>query len=388
MGILTQLLTQASGQLLDFGFDQLDALVTRKIQEGNLKGALEELDKYAEWGDQQVAQRQQQGGVLPLDNGPNAAVPLPGQSGPMRNGAPTDWIPNDRDINFGKILGNPTTAEQFRAQRNLYMSNDPYYVQQEMDRKRQESEMQALQTGLGTLVGQGNVAPYEATAFMNKDPYFSVNRLQEMEAQGAGRTETAQEMAKEPGRIASHKRALERQQAPHWTKGGGGDGGGGAVNAIGPAFPDTVTKNLLKYSIFTREIGLDDNGNKVYGLNEAGQLAKDNIINRYSSEKKPNYYKIEADEVAKARAASKEVTLQEHKRIKEKGINMLGVDVPTVNTPPEGAKPQPSTKIAAPSRQNPTTVKMIDDAKNLNATPQEIHDAIIDQGEIPEDYGY
>ncbi|RJQ39446.1 MAG: hypothetical protein C4555_03270 [Dehalococcoidia bacterium] len=147
MGILTNLVNSLASEILDFGFGQLDAYVTRELQEGRTENAFIAADAWENDKIQQIAQANQGAGILPI-GGTNYQMQIPESMGlsPQPATSPLDLIPGDKAM--GQIQQSPLAAEMVRSRYQQLIQQDPYFIQQEAQRKQQES-MQDLNKQLG-----------------------------------------------------------------------------------------------------------------------------------------------------------------------------------------------------------------------------------------------
>lgn len=252
MGILTNAVNGLISQVLDFGFDQLDNFVTRKIQEGQYEEAFQAADQWENDAIQRMSGAGQGGGILP--------------TGPM------DLVPSNQ--NMAAIQKSPLASEMVRARQQQFLQNDPYFLQQAAKRKQQES-MQELNKQLGFETFKQNQGGTQTA----RDIFGGGDITQEQRNILSGQRTTALEDAKA---LAKEKAmARKAQLKPPMASPGAvttrvseAQGQGEIVSAVTPSDISRMEKVLMSQKDFSEETvdgkRLNVNGENV--LNQAADI--------------------------------------------------------------------------------------------------------------------
>ena len=286
MGILTNLVDNLEDELLNFGFNQIDAYVTREIQEGRDENAFNALDK---WENQLVqnyglASKVQSGSF----NMPGAD--LVGSRGVLPT-SPEGQVYMDAFSNIPPVppeIAKSNAAFQIFNQRySDALQNNPATLQREIQQKAQENRMGLVKDLASQGYTQNQMGFQEALGAYDQPSTYDLpreERNRRSQERQFGMSQ-AQWEAGEPYKVEASKRALFNKQQPGY---GAGADAGGPVNAITlDAYNKSRQLIANKYPHLSQTV-MDENLKKIKVPNARGDRVAEIFVDLKSRTKKPN----------------------------------------------------------------------------------------------------
>lgn len=372
MGILTTAIGQLTNELLSFGFGQLDDFVTRKIQEGRDEEAFAAADAWEKQALQGI-----QGGSGILGGGGDFQMPaLPPEIGQS-----------------------PEASKYLFPRYQQIIKQDPDIVGMQRERFLDEKGIGARSTAFGKLAGQRDIGTEAIVPGVRGDIDFSAGQLQESHAQGSGLTTKAQESAKEPFRDIAMQREIRKKQTPSYKQlQGGGGGGDGSFNVPGE-FLNRAEKEILR----------DKSGVYVTAPESKSMFTPDDyrknpallLVDRESKEKPAltdrglRVMQIAEEIAAKSKnrqplSIINEAKAREKKEFKEqsKSSALQGAQRPGIQINPNPTPAAPERAKEVQTGRDPATENKIRVLRQKGITPEQIKQALKEEGKNPADYGY
>lgn len=384
MGILGTAINQLTGQLFNFGFDQLDDFVTRKIQEGRDEEAFAALDQWEEDAlrNIQLSQTNQ-----PFLFGGQQVDPATVQGqGILQGQFGIPQVPS-------AIAKSPLAGQAFTQILPKVLANDPFFAEQERQRAIQEAITGARQTAFGGLARQRDIGTGAIGPGIRGEIDFTAPQLQESQARGAGLKTAFQETAKEPSRQRRFQERMQLKQTP----GARARGGGGSKDDSTTIFSSVTDSDISRITsmLKTSPEYYDVNAKQ---LTERGLNVLNNVGEIIPGQKKKNLIKARQEAVKREKEQFEQTRQEERARFgTPPGINRLGVSgtatVPRFQqeTPTEALESvQPSIGRGTQTQESQSTLTDLQinalerQARNLSPQQkQEMREKLVQRGIDP-----
>ena len=379
MGILSNVVES----LVGVGVNQLDNWITRSIQQGREEeafAALAQLDNQieAKYAQQQSLINGQ--GILPATNSLTAGA---GEgSMPVGVGTPA-W--NEAMSNASQLpeidpsIGRSNLASQLAYSKgNQFIQQNPLIQQRAMDEETQKQILKSRGQAFGRLAGQRDIGTADIDPGIRGQMNFTSPELQDAQARGRGKSVTAEEAAREPGRKARFQERMTLKQTPGaraiGSGGGGGKGSGDDTGGIVSSATDTDIRQMSRALMARTEFAQSGLSGKKE-LNANGQRTLERAAEIIQTQKKKNPLRAVKQAIDEFNFHSS---------------NPPTIDTAGPTTPSQGAPQQTPQEAAAGASggQDAATQQKISTLKSRGVPPERIKQALEAEGLNPADYGY